>query len=179
MTKSNSFKCLIAASVLASAVLTASAAGAATDPKGVGTFGAWSVFTFEDDGKKACFMSSKPEKTETDAKNIRRGEASAFVTHWTADNTKNGFSVAVGFPFSDKTAPKAKVQGQEFTLITTGGEIAWAQDAEADAKIAEALQKGQDLRIESVSKRGTKITDIYSLKGSGEAYKAMTEACAN
>ena len=146
------------------------------DAKPVGTYGAWSVFTFDDKGSKACFMSSKPESTESSVKNIKRGEAFAFITHWTADGTKNVFSVAAGFAYNDKTSPVVTIDGAEFSLLTRG-ETAWAPDQEADDKIAAALQKGQNLKVVSVSKRGTKITDTYSLKGSAEAYKAMTDAC--
>jgi hypothetical protein len=159
-------------------VMSGTAYGAtAADAQPLGSFGDWSVFSFEDAGAKVCFMSSKPQKTEASVQNIKRGEPAAFVTYWTSENAKNVFSVAAGFPYNDQKQPVIKIDGQEFNLLARG-ETAWAPDTEADDKIAAALQKGKALDVVSVSKRGTKVTDTYSLKGSGEAYKAMTDACS-
>lgn len=151
-------------------------ANAATDPKTLGVFGAWNAYTFNDRGGKVCFMSSQPEKKEASVKSVKRGDIFVFLTHWAKEGGKNVISVSVGYPFKDGSTATLSIGDQTFSLFTEG-EMAWTRDQATDDAIASALQKGETLVVKGTSKRGTKTTDTYSLKGSGDAYKTVSKEC--
>jgi hypothetical protein len=119
-------------------------------------------------------MSSQPQKQE--GKFTKRGEVFLFVTHSAADGTKDVVSVSAGYPYKENVDVTLKANGRSFALFTQG-ETAWAREKSADAAISEAIRKGATLTVKGTSKRGTLTTDTYSLKGSGDAYKAISKEC--
>lgn len=150
-------------------------AGAAEEPRLLGTFGAWKAYAYDDTSGKVCFMSSAPAKSEISVKNAKRGDIYLFVTHWVGEKAKNVVSVALGYP-PGGNAPTLAANGKTFTMFAEG-EVAWAKDPTTDTAIADALQKGSTAVVKGASKRGTRTTDTYDLSGSGDAYKAITEEC--
>ncbi len=147
----------------------------APSPTSVGTYDGWSVYSFQEaDGKKACFMATDPQ--EQKGKFKKRGTVRFFVTRWTTDKDKDAVSVAMGYPLKDKENPTLKANGQTFKLYAEG-EMAWALEDKDDAAIVKSIRGGKDLVIKGVSSRGTETEDVYSLKSSSAAYKAMTDAC--
>lgn len=144
-------------------------------PTAVGTYEGWSVYTFlEPDGNKACFMATDPQVQKGKFK--KRGTVRFFITRWMTDKDKDTVSVAMGYPLKEKETPALKANGSTFKLFADG-EMAWAQDDKDDAAIVKAVRQGKDLVIKGVSARGTETEDVYSLKGSSAAYKAMVDAC--
>jgi hypothetical protein len=151
-------------------------AGAASQPVSLGTFGNFGAYSYTDDnGGKVCFMSAKPDKSEASVKNAKRGEIFLFITHWQGDKTKNVVSAAVGYVPGD-AKPSIAVDGKSFDVFPDG-ETLWTKDQSVDDALALAIQKGSNVTVKAVSKRGTKTTDTYNLKGSGDAYKAISKAC--
>ena len=148
----------------------------AQTPNPIGTFGEWKAYTYDDEGKKVCFMSSKPSKMEASVAKAKRGDVFFFVTHWAGEGTKNVISVSSGYPFKDGEQPKVILDGKTFDLFAQG-EMAWASDQSQDDAISEGVRRGSSLVVKGTSKRGTKTTDTYSLKGSGDAWKAITKEC--
>lgn len=158
---------------LSVAVLLATPALAA-DPVSLGTFGSWSAYSYDEGSGKVCFMSTEPEKQDSSVKGVKRDTPHVFITHWSGEKSKNVFSVEAGYPYKTDGKPTVAVNGKTFTLFAEG-EKAWSKSD--DEAIAVAVQKGSSLVVKGESKRGTKTTDTYSLKGSGDAYKAISKAC--
>lgn len=151
------------------------AAALAADAVELGHFGAWKALTFNEDGRgKVCFMSSKPEKQE--GKFTKRGDVAVFITHWAADGTRDVVSVSIGYPFKAGSKLTVTIDGKDHGMATDG-EMAWAADSATDKAISEGIRKGSKMTVKGVSARGTATTDTYSLKGTGDAYKAITSAC--
>lgn len=148
----------------------------AADPLELGQFGQWKAFSFTDGSGagKVCFMSSKPQKQE--GKFTKRGDVAFFITHWAAEGTRDVVSVAIGYPFKKGSTLRVLIDGTEYKM-TTDGEMAWAADSTTDKTISEAVRRGSKLVVKGVSQRGTETTDTYSLSGSGDAYKKITDAC--
>lgn len=155
------------------AIFAATAAQAA-EPVVLGTYGDWTAYHFSDDKGKVCFMSSKP--VDTSCKGCKRGDISFFITHWQADKSKDVISVAIGYPFKSGSEATVEANGRSHKLFTDG-EMAWAKDSATDGAIATDVQKGSKLVVKGTSQRGTNTTDTYSLKGSGDAYKAISTEC--
>lgn len=159
---------------LAGIVLLSQAAYAAGDPRPIGTFGDWSAYTFSDSGNKVCFMSAKP--TTEKGNYTKRGEVMLFVTHWPDAQTKNVVSISTGYSYRNGSDATLTIDGKDFKMATEG-ETAWSKNQAADDAITSAIRQGAGLTVVGYSGRGTKTTDTYSLKGSADAYDAISKEC--
>lgn len=166
-----------------SLLLAAGTAFANTDPRVLGVFGDWRAHSFDDASGKACFMTSEPTRSEASVKGVNRGKIALFITHWAGDKTKNVISVSMGYPLKEGTPVTVTVDGKTYALATNlsnkaeEAEMAWAPDQATDDALAAAIQKGSRLVVKGTSRRGTITTDTYSLKGTGDAYKAISSDC--
>ena len=166
-------KYVLLLSVTAACVMGASTVFAQTSAS-LGTFGAWTAYSVTENGAKTCFMTAKPQKDEGNYS--KRGDITASLTHRPAEKTKNTFSYAAGYSYKDKSDVTVTINGQVFTLFTAG-ENAWTPDQATDDTLARAIQQGSQMVVTGTSTRGTLTKDTYSLKGSGDAYAAISRAC--
>ncbi len=168
---------------LIAAALALPAAAYAADADHIGTFGDWKAFSFMEGSGKVCFMTSTPTRSEASVASVKRGDIAFYITHWSADKTRNVVSTAVGYPLKEGTAVSVAIDGTNYTLATNLSnnpaekEMAWAPDQATDNALAAAIQKGSSMVVRGTSTRGTRTADTYSLKGTGDAYKAISTAC--
>jgi invasion protein IalB len=153
--------------------LAAGPAGAA-DPKLLGNHKDWAAYSFEEGGKKVCYVSSMPKSS--DPKGAKRGAIYTLITHRPAENANNVVSVALGYPLRKGSEVTVEIEKKSFALFTDG-ETGWARDTDTDKALVQALRGGGKLVVKGVSQRGTKTTDTYSLAGAGEALGAIGDAC--
>lgn len=165
---------MLTAAVLLSALVLAATPALAADPVELGSHGVWKALTFDEQGGKVCFMTAKPQKQE--GKFTKRGDVAFFITHWVKEGTRDVVSVSIGYPFRGGSNLTVTIDGKDYKMATDG-EMAWAADTATDTAISQAVRKGSTMVIKGTSARGTATTDTYSLKGSGDAYKAISEAC--
>lgn len=160
---------------LALLTTTLSVPASANDTDLIGQYGDWSAHSYKENGQNVCFMASKPSKDEGNY--TRRGDILAFITHRKADGTKNEFSYAAGYPYKADSEVKVSIDNKwKFTLFTDG-ENAWTAGPGEDKKLIDAIRRGSKMVVTGYSKRGTKTTDTYSLKGSSKAHEAINSAC--
>lgn len=143
-------------------------------PALVSTHGDWNVYSFKEDGKKVCFMSTQPYKKE--GKYTKRGEVFVFITRWSNGEDKNVVSISNGYVFKPGSTVSVKVDGRVYQMFTQG-EMAWTKDHKQDDELTDGIRKGSRIEVEGVSKFGTHTKDTYSLKGSADAHRAMMSAC--
>ena len=165
---------VLAVLILAGGMLLCPSVARAGNPVEIGAFGVWKALGFEDKGGKVCFMTAKPEKQE--GKFTKRGDVAFFITHWAAEGTRDVVSVSIGYSFRAGSALSLRIDGKDYEMLTDG-EMAWAADTATDRAVATAVRKGSKMVIKGTSKRGTTTVDTYTLKGSGDAYKAISKAC--
>lgn len=165
---------VLAVSLICGMFMSAPAAQAA-EPKLLGTYGDWAAYTFEENGNKVCYMASKPIKEEGDY--TRRGDVFALVTHRPAEKSRNVFSYITGYTYKTNSDVTVTVDGNKRFTLFTHKDMAWANTAEDDNNLAEALRKGSRFVVKGTSSRGTLTTDTFSLKGSAAAHDAITKAC--
>jgi invasion protein IalB len=147
----------------------------AADTDLIGQYGDWSAHSYKEEGQSVCFMASKPAADKGNY--TRRGDIFAFITHRKADGTKNEFSYAAGYPYKADSEVKVSIDNKwKFTLFTDV-ENAWTSGPKEDQKIIDAIKRGSKMTVIGYSKRGTKTTDSFSLKGSSKAYEAINNAC--
>lgn len=177
---------ILAASVLGAVLAFCMQPAPAADVKAtlLGKSGDWEAWSVDDAAGNLsfCYMTNK---TVTRSEDKKRGEIAIFVTHWQADKSRNVISVAAGYAYKAGSRPTVTIDGQTFQLAAVSAnatkderEMAWTEDQATDDAITAAIQKGSTLVVEGVSQRGTVTKDTYSLKGSAEAYKAISAKCA-
>lgn len=156
------------------AVSLGSTASLAAQPEQLGKFGDWTAYTLSEGGSKVCYMVSKPVQAKGNYTN--RGEIFALITHRPSENTKNVFSYITGYTYKQDSEATISVDSKKYILFTQD-DTAWTPDAAADNALADAIRKGSKMVVQGTSSRGTLTTDTYSLKGSGSAYKAISDSC--
>jgi invasion protein IalB len=169
---------ILAASAFA--LSTASAQTKKPDPTDqatlLGQFGDWGAYKATPGGKLVCFALSKPTSAVTDPPGRNRDPSYAFVSTRPAEKVKNEVSVIVGYPQKPGVDASATVGTANYAMYTQN-DGAWVKNAAEEAQMVEAMRKGADLIIKSLSTRGTKTTDTYSLKGVGDALDKVAAEC--
>ena len=159
---------------VAAALLLATTTAPAQADNFVGTFGKWNVQTYKEGGGKVCLMWSQPTKSEGNY--TRRGDVYTYVTQRPAKKRLNEISISIGYPFKKESALIIAIGKTSFKMFSQG-DTAWNRRPAGDAKMIKAMQAGATMTARGVSSRGTKTTDIFSLKGFTKAYAAMNRSC--
>jgi invasion protein IalB len=142
----------------------------------LGQFGDWGAYKATPGGKLVCFALSKPTSAVTDPPGRNRDPSYAFVSTRPAEKVKNEVSVIVGYPQKSGVDATATVGSANYAMYTQN-DGAWVKNAAEEAQMVEAMRKGSDLVIKSISSRGTKTTDTYSLKGVADALDKVAADC--
>jgi hypothetical protein len=165
-------------------VISAAAFAAKPDALPLGKFGRWEAAYFTDGGNKVCFMAAAPAATTSSTPMKGRDpNVLLFITHWPADKQKDAITLSSGYPFKEGSEATIAIAGKTFTFSTGGAgtgadpDMAWMEDNKKETELAEDIRRGESLTFRGTSKRGTVITDTYSLKGSSDAYRAISKAC--
>jgi invasion protein IalB len=170
----------IASSFLAAAavaLLAGSPAHAqAQDPKLLGEFQDWAAYTYESDSGPVCYIVSQP--TDWEPKNVNRGPIFFLITHRPSERVRNEVNTIIGYPFREGSNATVTVGDASFELFTSG-DGAWADTADRDRQIVEAMKAGSTMSLKGVSWRGTETRDRYSLSGVTNAMNRIDAECEN
>jgi len=142
----------------------------------LGQFGDWGAYKASPGGKKMCFALSKPTSAVTDPAGRNRDPIYAFISTRPAEKVTNEFSTIVGYPQKPGVDATATIGSANYVLYTQN-DGAWVKNAAEEAQMVDAMRKGADMVIKSVSSHGTKTTDTYSLKGVSDALDKVAEEC--
>jgi invasion protein IalB len=139
-------------------------------------FGDWGAYKATPGGKKICFALSKPTSAVTDPVGRNRDPSYAFVSTRPAEKVVNEVSMIVGYPQKPGVDATATIGSASYVMYTEK-DGAWVKNAAEEAQMVEAMRKGADMVVKSVSTHGTKTTDTYSLKGLSQALDKVAEEC--
>ena len=137
-------------------------------------FNDWSAYVATGN-PKVCFAVAKPK--EINPKAVKRGPIFFYISRWPADNVENEVSVKMGYPFSPGAKTTVTIGSAKFELFTKD-EGAFVEKPDMETKLIEAMKSGSTMKIEGRSARGTKTSDIYSLKGLSDALDRAAKECA-
>jgi len=152
------------------------AAAGGVKPTLLGQYGDWGAYTASPGGKKICFAIAKPSSSETNPPNRPRNPAYLFVSSRPADKVSNEVSVIIGYPFKPSTDATLAVGSNSFALYTQQ-DGAWIKDAAEETHLVEALRASQSAVVRGMSVKGTRSTDIFSLKGLAQALDRTDKDC--
>ena len=135
----------------------------------------WQAKQYGDGSSKVCYIVSTPIKTNPDG--LNRGEHALMISNFMGDNTKHEPSVDTGFTFKPKSTVEVIIKDNQYKFFTLENR-AWLADGQNGKKLIKDMKNGARVQVKSISSRGTKITDTYSLIGFTKALEAIDKACS-
>jgi hypothetical protein len=146
----------------------------AQEPQPLGEFNDWAAYTYKSDSGPVCYAVSQP--TDWEPKNVNRGPIFFLVTHRPSERVRNEVNTIIGYPFKENSTATVTIGDSTFELFTSG-DGAWADSADRDRAIVEAMKAGSSMRLKGTSWRGTETTDRYSLSGVTAAMDKIDAEC--
>ncbi len=153
----------------------ATAAGGAK-PTLLAQYGDWGAYTASPGGKKICFAIAKPATSEITPAGKTRNPPYMFIASRPADKVSNEVSIIIGYPFKPNSDATIAVGSSSFALYTQQ-DGAWIKNATEEAQLIEAMRSGQNAVVKGTSAKGTRSTDIFSLKGLAQAVDRTDQDC--
>lgn len=149
-----------------------------SEPRLVGQYGDWGVYSANPGGKKVCFALAKPVKAWTEPPNRKRDPAYLFISSRPADQVKDEVSVMFGYPTSPNRDASVEISGANFA-VHTQADGGWVKNAAEEPRLVESMRKGMQMTVKGFSARGAKTFDVYSLKGVSKALDRVAQECRN
>ncbi|MCG5235511.1 invasion associated locus B family protein [Xanthobacter oligotrophicus] len=158
---------------LACALVVPAAAQGQPQSKSVAQFGDWSVYV-STVSPKVCYAISQPKTRAPEG--LKRDPAFFFVSTRPSENVKNEVTVTMGFPLKEGSDATLTIGAMKLQLYTKN-EGAWVRNVADEAKLVDAMRRGKDLTVVSISLRGNPTTDKYSMTGLGQALDRAAQEC--
>ena len=163
----------------APAAATAAPAGAVAGgvkPTLLGQYGDWGAYTASPGGKKLCFAITKPTSSESNPPNRPRDPSYMFISSRPADKVNNEISIIIGYPFKPNSEATMEVGSTSFALYTQQ-DGAWIKNAAEEGHLIDAMRSGQNAVVKGMSAKGTRTSDIFSLRGLAQALDRSDQDC--
>jgi hypothetical protein len=152
------------------------AATGGAKPTLLGQYGDWGAYTASPGGKKVCFAIAKPASSETTPAGKSRNPPYMFISSRPAEKVSDEVSIIIGYPFKPNSEATVAVGSSSFALYTQQ-DGAWIKNAAEETNLIAAMRAGQNLVIKGMSAKGTRSTDIFSLKGLAQALDRSDQDC--
>ena len=118
-----------------------------------------------------CFIGSAPVETDL-PESKQRGIT--YILVYRINKSKDAIvQIAAGYPYKKDQNVDVTIDKVKFDFYSDD-DTAWSND---DNKVIFAMKKGIKLTVNGESSRGTKTTDIYTLKGFTAAYNQLFNDC--
>ena len=154
----------------------AAAVAGGVKPTLLGQYGDWGAYAASPGGKKVCFAIAKPSSSETNPPGKSRNPSYMFISSRPAEKVSNEVSIIIGYPFKPSTDAMVEVGSAAFALYTQQ-DGAWIKNAAEESHLIEAMRAGQNAVVKGTSAKGTRSTDIFSLKGLAQALDRSDQDC--
>ena len=118
-----------------------------------------------------CYIGSAPTKTDL-PEGKQRGLT--YILVYRINKSKDAIvQISAGYPYKKGQNVDVTIDNVQFDFYSDD-DTAWSND---DNKVIFAMKKGIKLTVKGESSRGTKTTDIYTLKGFTAAYNQLFNDC--
>ena len=118
-----------------------------------------------------CYIGSLP--TFLDIPEGKKRGKSYILIYRINKNPEAIIQINSGYPYKEKEPVKFKIDNKIYEFYTED-DSAWTNN---DKEVIYAMQKGVNLNITGISKRGTITTDTYTLIGFTTAYNKLSKDC--
>jgi len=120
----------------------------------LGEFGDWGAYTASPGGRKVCFALAKPNASDTVPPGRPRDPAWLFVSTRPAEKVREEVSVIIGYPFKANSDASIEIGSTNFAMYTQN-DGAWVKNAAEEARLVDAMRRGQEVTVRGESGRGT------------------------
>lgn len=134
--------------------------------------GDWSAYQHEEDGRRLCFLVAQPKDKQPAG--ARRDLPHFYVSAWPQAGVQAEVSIKMGYPVKSGSDTIVKIDDQTFRLFAEA-DRGFVGDPAEEAKLIEAMKKGQRMSVAATSERGTATTDTYSLAGIAQGLQALRD----
>ena len=118
-----------------------------------------------------CFIGSAPVETDL-PESKQRGNT--YILVYRINKSKDAIvQISAGYPYKKGQNVDVTIDNVQFDFYSDD-DTAWSND---DNKVIFAMKKGIKLIVKGESSRGTKTTDIYTLKGFTASYNQLFNDC--
>ena len=152
------------------------ATAAFAEPKEMLVSKKWGAYRYDNDGKRVCFISSVPTKSEGKYDRNNRGDVRVFVSHGPGKAERDVVQVIAGYRYKPQSDVSLTIDGKNFKLFTIE-DRAYAESEEDDRRIITLMKRGSRMTVIGISSRGTKTTDTYSLSGFTKTKAVIDKTC--
>jgi hypothetical protein len=154
----------------------ASALAGGAKPTLLKQFGDWGAYTASPGGKKVCFAIAKPATSETEPPGKSRNPPYMFISSRPAEKVTDEISIIIGYPFKPNSEATVAIGSTSFALYTQQ-DGAWIKNSAEEANLIAAMRTGHNAVLKGTSAKGTRSTDVFSLKGLAEAIDRFDQEC--
>ena len=118
-----------------------------------------------------CYIGSAPIETDL-PKDKQRG--ATYILVYRINKSKDAIvQITAGYSYKKGQTVAVTIDNAQFDFYSDD-DTAWFND---DSKVIVAMKKGIKLTVKGESTRGTKTTDIYTLKGFTASYNQLLNDC--
>jgi hypothetical protein len=140
----------------------------------VAEHGDWAVYTAQAGRSKICYALTQPK--DRLPKNVNRDPAYLFVSFRPTENVRNEIAMVVGFPTKEDGTAEAAIGNTNYALLTKEAN-AWLKNPAEESQAIATMSRGQSFVVKLQSRRGTALTDRYSLAGFAPALERARKEC--
>ncbi|HBK05976.1 MAG TPA: hypothetical protein DDZ81_08930 [Acetobacteraceae bacterium] len=136
-------------------------------PKKIGDFGDWTAATHQEGGQPVCYAFTRAQSSAP----ALSGRGAVILTVTERASGRDAVAIEAGLTYAANATVTVQVDqtGLEFY---TSGRNAFGRDGKAAVAAF-----GKAARVIARSPAPKEVTDTFSLKGFGDAYKAIIKAC--
>ncbi|GGD42151.1 invasion associated locus B family protein [Aureimonas glaciei] len=146
----------------AAILVLSSAAATAQTPTRIKQFDAWGSYSYSSSGGKVCYILSTP--TAMLPSSVDHGDIFFLISQKPGQGVSYEPQVVMGYKMQEGSKVTVDVDGKKYTLFTRG-ESAWMENAAEEPQLVDSLRKGQAMKVDAKSQRGTATQYTYSLAG--------------
>jgi hypothetical protein len=140
----------------------------------VAEHGDWAVYTAQAGRSKICYALAQPK--DRLPKTVNRDPAYLFVSFRPTENVRNEIALVMGFPTKEDGPAEAVIGSTNYALLTKEAN-AWLKNPAEESQAIATMSRGQNLLVKVQSRRGTALTDRYSLAGFAPALERARKEC--
>lgn len=158
---------------LALAAFALTAAPALAAPVKDATFGDWSVYHAQENGRDVCYAVTAP--LDSAPKAFAHGDVYMIVSAWKGQAVTEP-SFHAGYNLKPSRAPEMKIGYQDFESYANANEAFIADNGEQGDLVA-AMKKGATMRVEATAEQGKFAAYEFSLSGVSAAIDRIHSRC--
>ncbi len=143
--------------------------------KELGVFRDWVAYEGEYQGKKICFMESRPTTMDRRLANRDLPSVRATVVNRPADQVKGEVVIQTGFAIAKDVFADVDIDNQAYKMATDPSGILWLPTRNESAFV-NAMRRGLTM-ITKIPNGGGTVNDTYSLRGFTAALRSIDQAC--